>query len=223
MGKNFLRALVLAFVLLAFSYLPAKAPGAGIPPSPPLTFELVKDRSPVESPTVLPTPQPSPTPVPVIFGREEVENGQVTVAIPKIGISAVVRVAREEPGQNGETKFDKAGEEPHWISNWGARVGAEGVAWIYGERQWGPVPKIFTDLDKLEAGDQILFSRGEKILVFEVTGTIIIDPEPETFWPTIFSYYVKALEEGKSQVALITCTPWGTAQQRLIVFAQLVP
>jgi len=181
------------------------------PTSLPLVFKLEKDW---EGAKALPTPTPEPR---VLFSAAEVAEGQVELWIPAISVTGPIEVAQEEIEENGPV-FTKPGENPLWIPNWGAEIGAEGVALVYGHRQWGPIPKIFTDLDKIKPGNIIKVSNGEKVLFFVVLDTIVI--EPEEFWEVFFARDDQALKDGISQIALLTCTPWGTDQQRLIVFAQ---
>ena len=223
-------ALVLtAFALLAASLACARAdvpaptsvPEPGSPTALP-TEAIVPTAEPTMVPTSEPALEPTPTaaPAPVFFLREEVMSGRVALEIPKIGVLAYLRMAEEAMGPNGPY-FTRPGEHPLWIPDWGAEIGNVGVALIYGHRQWGPVPKVFTALDRLEAGDLILVSGEGKTLTFAVSETVVV--EPADFWPTFFRYDDAALQEGRIQLALLTCTPWGTARQRLIVFAELVP
>ncbi|MEX0888156.1 MAG: sortase [Patescibacteria group bacterium] len=172
------------------------------------------------TPTAVPTLEPNPLPAPVFFLREEVMSGRVALEIPKIGVTSYLRMAEEAMGPNGPY-FTKPGEHPLWIPGWGAEIGNVGVALIYGHRQWGPVPKVFTALDRLEIGDTISVIGEEKTLTFTVSESVVVDPE--NFWATFFRSDDAALQEGRVQIALVTCTPWGTARQRLIVFAELLP
>jgi len=223
-------ALVLAAsALLAASLACARAdvpaPTSAPEPVEPTAFPTeaaVPTAEPTAVPTSEPTSEPTPTatPVPVFFLREEVMSGRVALEIPEIEVLAYLRMAEEAMGPDGPY-FTRPGEHPLWIPDWGAEIGNVGVALIYGHRQWGPVPKVFTALDRLEAGDLILVSGKGKTLTFAVSETVVV--EPTDFWPTFFRHDDAALQEGRIQLALLTCTPWGTDRQRLIVFAELVP
>ena len=219
MGKVVL-GFIFALALLALYWIPAQAPSPALedPQETPtfqgLVVNLTKAQITLE-------PTPTPTPTPLIFPAEQVEAGQVTLTIPKLNVEVQVAVAEEEAGPEG--LVFSTSENPLWISNWGSEIGAEGVAWIYGHRQWGPVPKIFTDLDKLEAGDQIFLAGNGETLSFTVIEVIVVSGEPDIFWASFFAHDDAALRNGERQVALFTCHPWGTDDQRLIVFAQLIP
>lgn len=186
------------------------------------TVFLTEIAAPTETPTAGPTLEstleltPTATPTPVFFLREEVATGGVVLEIPKIGVRATIEVAEDVVGSTGPT-FTRPEDNPLWVPNWGAEIGNVGVALIYGHRQWGPVPKVFTALDELEPGDLIFVRYQEEVIEFEVYEVIVV--EPGQFWPVFFNHDDAALQEGRAQIALLTCTPWGTDRQRLIVFA----
>jgi len=223
-------ALLAASLACARADVPAPAPvtitesdpaSSGTPPTA-VAEAIVPTAEPTEVSTSEPTSEPTPTatPTPVFFLREEVMSGRVALEIPAIEVSTYLRMAEEAMGPNGPY-FTRPGEHPLWIPEWGAEIGNVGVALIYGHRQWGPVPKVFTALDRLEAGDLILVSGEGKTLTFAVSETVVV--EPADFWPTFFRHDDAALQEGRIQIALLTCTPWGTDRQRMVVFAELVP
>lgn len=152
-----------------------------------------------------PGPIPTPTPLPAHISREEIGEGTVELEISRIGVLTQLEIGVwEEPPFTRDT--------PKWIPE-RSEIGLPGVALIYGERQWGPIPKVFTDLDELEAGDPIIVRSPQEELIFTVYETVVVDPDQ--VWTTIDQFQ----ERGEAQLALVTCTPWGTAKQRLIVFA----
>lgn len=203
--------------------VPTPVPESAEPTALP-TESVVPTEEPTALPTLVPTSvpilEPTPAPAPVFFLREEVMSGRIVLEIPKIKVESGLRMGEEAMGPNGPY-LTKGGVHPLWIPNWGSEIGNVGVALIYGERQWGPLKLVFTDLDKLESGDLILFRYRDEVLEFAVSETVVV--EPADFWLTFFRYDDAALQEGRIRIALVTCTPWGTAQQRLIVFAELVP
>ncbi|MDP2734675.1 MAG: sortase [bacterium] len=176
---------------------------------------------PTETPitTQLPTSMPTPEPAPVAFTGDQIQAGLVVLRIPEIRVQASLERAEELMGSNGPA-FTKPDANPLWVPGWGAEIGREGVALIYGHRQWGPVPKVFTALDQLENGDLISVTSGGETLIFAVTDVVVI--YPDEFWETFFRYDDQALQEERVQIALVTCTPWGTDRQRLIVFAEMI-
>lgn len=153
------------------------------PPALAMETAVPTDARPV--PTLVPTLEPTPTaiPTPVFFLREEVATGEVMLEIPKIGVLAPIEVAEELMGSTGPI-FTRPKDNPLWVPNWGAEIGNVGVALIYGHRQWGPVRKVFTALDKLELGDLILVRYQEKMLEFEVYEVIVVEPTPTPVEPT---------------------------------------
>jgi len=130
-----------------------------VPESPTATPFLPETAVPTEAPLVVstnePTTEPTPTatPVPTFFLREEVMSGRVVLEIPEIGVESGLRMAEEAVAPDGTTYLTKPSEHPLWVPGWGAEIGNVGVALIYGHRQWGPVGKVFTALNKLEPGD----------------------------------------------------------------------
>lgn len=228
------KQLVCALVLLLGAQLACSRGDIPMPTPVPNSVEptalpteiAVPTESPTEVPTAEPTAAPTlePTPItapaPVFFLREEVMSGRVALSIPEIGVLTYLRMAEEAMGPNGPY-FTKPGEHPLWIPEWGAEIGNVGVALIYGHRQWGPIPKVFTALDRLKIGDTISVTGEGKNLVFAVTETVVV--EPGQFWPTFFAHDDAALRDGRIQIALLTCTPWGTSRYRLLVFADLDP
>lgn len=142
----------------------------------------------------------------------------VTLAIPKIGIETTLDVASVVATETG-LEFTKPDEVPIWIPKWSKNIGQPGVSLIYGHRQWGIEPKVFSKLDKLELNDIIIVTSNTASYVFNVIDSIII--EPDQLWEIIHGKDVSAVENKQSQLALVTCTPWGKDTQRLIIFAKL--
>src|SRR3972149_3899453 len=191
MGKS---AIVLPLLLiLAASLACARADvpaQISVPESPTATPFLPETAVPTEAPLVVSTNEPTTEPTPT------------ATPVPTFFLREEVmsgRVVLEIPEIGG-----------------GAEIGNVGVALIYGHRQWGPVGKVFTALNKLEPGDIIRFRYRGEVIEFAVTETVVV--EPEQLWPLFFLRDDAALAEGKIQVALWTCTPWGTDWQRLVVF-----
>ena len=170
-------------------------------------------------PDQLPTSIPTPEPTPVAFTGDQIQAGLVVLRISKIGVQSPLERAEELMGSSGPA-FTKPDTNPLWVPGWGAEIGREGVALIYGHRQWGPVPKVFTALDRMGNGDIISVTGGGETLTFAVTDVVVV--YPDEFWETFFRYDDQALQEERVQIALVTCTPWGTDRQRLIVFAEII-
>lgn len=189
-----------------------------VPPTPTPTLEPTEipniPQTPLPSPT--PTVIPTPTPTPVLFAEGELAQGNVRLVIPKIEVDAVIEV-----GQIKEDGSLVKVDPPVWVPvlHWSQNIGDVGLAVVYGERQWGPVHKVFTALDKLEPGDQVYVSSPDKTLIFNVLGTAEV--EPKEIWPTVAEARDKAFEDGAKRMVLFTCTPWGTDWRRLFIFTEL--
>ncbi len=71
-----------------------------------------------------------------------------------------------------------------------------------------PSAKLFTDLDKLEVGDEFTITVLDRVLVYRIDQIKIVSPEEtEDLLP----------EAGKDYCTLITCTPYGINTHRLLV------
>ena len=71
-----------------------------------------------------------------------------------------------------------------------------------------PSAALFTDLDRLEAGDHFLFYILDEILCYEVDQITIVEPEETE---------ALAVEPGKDYATLLTCTPYGVNSHRMLV------
>ncbi|MFQ9394137.1 MAG: sortase [Lachnospiraceae bacterium] len=71
-----------------------------------------------------------------------------------------------------------------------------------------PRAKLFTDLDKMEEGDQFFITVLNKRLTYEVDQIQVVEPE---------EVEDLAIEKGKDYVTLVTCTPYAINTHRLLV------
>ena len=101
--------------------------------------------------------------------------------------------ANSMPGQKGNTVF--AGHSSNDIFD-------------PGDYKW-----IFVQLDKLEPGDTIFVNYNSQRYTYSVTAKKVVNP---TDVQSLSGY------DDKPMLTLITCTPIGTAQNRLLVFAEQV-
>lgn len=87
-------------------------------------------------------------------------------------------------------------------------IGGEGTHCVISGHRGLPSAKLFTDLDKVEIGDQFYITvLGEK-LAYEVD-------QIETVLPEELENLL--IEEGKDYVTMVTCTPYGINTHRLLV------
>lgn len=142
---------------------------------------------------------------------------EVILKIPSLSIDTKLQIACH----NEENVYDFSGleETPVLVctdaSESLSNVGVPGVSIILGHRQWGVVPKIFAHLDKLKEGETASVVTNEKSIDFQVVETIIIPPEE--LWNTVGLYHTEGVNNEKAFLILITCTPYGTDKERLLV------
>jgi len=145
---------------------------------------------------------------------------EVILKIPSLSIDTKLQIACH----NEENVYDFSGleETPVLVctdaSESLSNVGVPGVSIILGHRQWGVVPKIFAHLDKLKEGEIASVVTNEKSIDFQVVETIIIPPEE--LWDTVGLYHTEGVNNEKAFLILITCTPYGTDEKRLLVILE---
>ena len=175
------------------------------------------------APFILATPIPvTPTqtvsPLSPHVAKNEIANGDVSLEIPSISVNTKVEIATVVDTEIGPS-LSTPDDNPLWIPDWSSEFGLPGISMIYGHRQWGPVHKIFSNLDDLNIGDKATISSAEYQFVYSVYEAVIINPED--IW-TVAIYHDQMAKIGnRNELMLITCTPWGTDQLRLIVFLSL--
>ena len=125
-----------------------------------------------------------------IMGYIEVPTIGVTLPIYHGTDEAVLQVA---VGHLEWTSLPVGGESSHCVVS-----GHRGL----------PSARLFTDLDKLVVGDQIIFRVLDEILTYEVDQILIVEPnQTEDLM----------IERGKDLCTLVTCTPYGINTHRLLV------
>ena len=87
-------------------------------------------------------------------------------------------------------------------------TGGESTHCVVSGHRGLPSAKLFTDLDKLIAGDTFVLRVLDETLTYEVDQILIVEP-----------YELDALEieEGRDYCTLVTCTPYGINTHRLLV------
>ena len=140
-----------------------------------------------------------------VGNRAEVELGQALglIEIPDISVDLVfvAGVGKQElklgPGHYPGTPLP----------------GQFGNAAIAGHRTTYGAP--FSDLDLLEAGDEIVVTYPSATYVYLVTSTSIVTPDDVSV--------IATKDSSKGSLTLTTCHPKGSAAQRLIISAELDP
>lgn len=87
-------------------------------------------------------------------------------------------------------------------------VGGEGSHCVISGHRGLPSAKLFTDLDKLVAGDLFMFRVLDEVLTYEVDQILIVEPHEVQDLQVI---------AGKDLCTLVTCTPYGINSHRLLV------
>lgn len=87
-------------------------------------------------------------------------------------------------------------------------IGGKGNHCVLSGHRGLPAAELFTDLDKLEKGDQFYLYILDKILTYEVDQIKVISPDEVQDLRTI---------PDRDLVTLITCTPYGVNSHRLLV------
>ena len=87
-------------------------------------------------------------------------------------------------------------------------VGGQGTHCALSGHRGLPSAKLFTDLDKMVAGDIFVLRVLDETLTYEVDRILIVEPyEMDTL----------EIEAGKDYCTLVTCTPYGINTHRLLV------
>lgn len=87
-------------------------------------------------------------------------------------------------------------------------VGGESTHCVLSGYRGLPSAKLFTNLDKLVAGDKFIMRVLDEVLTYEVDQILIVEP---TDVSTLM------IEAGKDLCTLVTCTPYGINSHRLLV------
>ena len=87
-------------------------------------------------------------------------------------------------------------------------VGGESTHCVLSGNRGLPSAKLFTNLDKLVAGDKFIMRVLDEVLTYEVDQILIVEP-------TDVSTLI--IEAGKDLCTLVTCTPYGINSHRLLV------
>lgn len=98
-------------------------------------------------------------------------------------------------------------------------IGGESTHCVLSAHRGLPKAKLFTDIDQLEIGDMFYIHVLDKTLTYQVDQ--ILDMVKRDDVETLENAF--SIEEGKDQVTLFTCTPYGINSHRLLVRGSRVP
>lgn len=98
-------------------------------------------------------------------------------------------------------------------------IGGENTHSVLAAHRGLPSARLFTDIDQLEKGDMFYIHVLDETLAYQVDQILdMVDKDDhETLEKTL------QIEEGKDQVTLFTCTPYGVNSHRLLVRGTRVP
>lgn len=126
------------------------------------------------------------------------KNKQISglIEIPKIKVNAAILEGTDDSAlQYAVGHYPGFGE-----------IGQAGNYVLLGHRNY-VYGHFFRNIDKLEADDQIIITKGTDVYTYSVTESFVV--KPEEVW------VLEQTEE--ASITLITCTPIGTYTDRLIV------
>ena len=93
-------------------------------------------------------------------------------------------------------------------------IGGKGTHSVISAHRGLPSASLFTDLDKLEIGDNFFIEVLNETLAYEVDQILVVEPEETE---------ALAVVEGEDLLTLLSCTPYGMNTQRLMVRGHRVP
>lgn len=87
-------------------------------------------------------------------------------------------------------------------------IGGESTHTVLSGHRGLPSARLFTDLDRLVAGDTFLINVLDEVLTYEVDQLLIVEP---------YDFSALSIEPGEDYCTLVTCTPYGINTHRLLV------
>lgn len=149
-----------------------------------------------------------------ILGTKLEEDTQPTIRIAKVGVQAPITV-KEIPEDEAQFQAELQYGVVHYPNT--ALPGNPGNVVIFGHSSgvwWTPgdYKFVFSQLDKLEAGDKIFIDFDAKRFMYEVTGQKVVEANDVSVLQPKDGY----------NLTLITCYPVGSDKQRLIITARQV-
>ncbi len=184
-----------AFFLLQFNKVWAAQVSAFVSPSTSVSDNIITD--PNASPVVGQEPKlvipKINVDVPVVYGLTSLENGPTQTALEQGVVHYPIPGANNLPGETGNSVY---------LGHSSNEVFAR-----------GNYKFVFVRLDAMQPGDTFYMHYQGKRYIYRVT-------EKKVIKPTQVSELIRPTD--KPMVTLITCTPIGTATNRLLVFAEQI-
>ena len=126
------------------------------------------------------------------------------IEIPKIGVTLPIYAGTTEAMlQKG------AG----WLAGTSLPVGGASTHTVLTGHRGLPTSRLFTDINKLQEGDEFYIRNLSGILAYRVVGTRVIDPQDTS---------ALGIVEGRDEATLLTCHPYMINSHRLLVTGERV-
>lgn len=127
------------------------------------------------------------------------------IQIPKIGIKVPIYEGTSEPVlQKGIG----------WMQGTSLPVGGESTHSVLTGHSGLPTAKLFTDLKRLEVGNEFFVRNSTEILAYKVFSIKIIDPHEVEYLSIV---------PGEDRMTLLTCHPYMINNQRLLIMGERIP
>lgn len=98
-------------------------------------------------------------------------------------------------------------------------IGGESTHSVLAAHRGLPTARLFTDIDQLKKGDMFYIHVLDEVLAYQVDQILdMVDKDDHEALESALQ-----IEEGKDQVTLFTCTPYGVNSHRLLVRGTRVP
>lgn len=145
-----------------------------------------------------------------LLSEEQKEEYQRLLDVSGLGIMGYVEIPEIDvslPIYHGteESVLQIAVGHLEWSS---LPVGGESTHCILSGHRGLPSAKLFTNLDKLQVGDEFLLQVLDETLTYEVDQILIVEPHETD---------ALRITEGEDYCTLVTCTPYGINTHRLLV------
>ena len=142
---------------------------------------------------------------PRVYSFLNVGDVMGSIEIPKIGTqSPIYEGTSEEVLQKGIG----------WLTGTSLPVGGPSTHTVLSGHRGLPTSRLFTDLDKLEVGDEFYIRNLSEILAYKVTEIQIVEPSDSSALNIV---------EGEDKATLLTCHPYMVNSHRLLVTGDRVP
>lgn len=127
------------------------------------------------------------------------------VQIPKIDVKAPIYEGTSE---------DVLQQGIGWLKGTSLPVGGDSTHSVLTGHRGLPTAKLFTDIDRLEIGDEFFVRNSTEILAYRVFEKNIVEPNDAR---------VLAIVQGQDRMTLLTCHPYMINSHRLLVMGERVP